>query len=178
MEPYEPTSTVVGFTGCEQRSRPVGRSDVGRGAAVSGSSSTASQFDGNVVELDREQALSLLAQAPFGRVVYTRDALPAIRPVNHLFDDGLVIVRTRLASQFSTAVQRRTGVVVAYEADDIDRRTGWSVVVTGIARPVTDPARIARYQRLLQPWIGSPMDGVVEIEPTIVSGIELVDETY
>ncbi|WP_067833723.1 pyridoxamine 5'-phosphate oxidase family protein [Nocardia lijiangensis] len=132
--------------------------------------------DCNVVELEREHALALLAQAPFGRVVYTRDALPAIRPVNHLLDDGLVIVRTRLASQFSTAVQSRSGVVVAYEADDIDvdRRTGWSVVVTGIARPVTDPARIARYERLLQPWIGSPMDGVIEIEPTLVSGIRII----
>ncbi|WP_431965823.1 pyridoxamine 5'-phosphate oxidase family protein [Nocardia sp. bgisy134] len=131
-----------------------------------------------VVELDREQALSLLAQAPFGRVVYTRDALPAIRPVNHLLEDGRVIVRTRIASQFSTAVQKRAGIVVAYEADDldIDRRTGWSVVVTGIARPITDATRIARYQQVLRPWIDAPMDGVIEIETTIVSGIELVDE--
>ncbi|WP_246124325.1 pyridoxamine 5'-phosphate oxidase family protein [Nocardia bhagyanarayanae] len=130
-----------------------------------------------MVELTREQALELLARAPFGRVVYTRDALPAIRPVNHLLDDGLLIVRTRLASQFSTAVQSRSGVVVAYEADDIDihRRTGWSVVITGIARPVTDPTRITRYEQLLQPWIGSPMDGVIEIEPTLVSGIRLID---
>ncbi len=132
----------------------------------------------SVVELDREQALALLAEVPFGRVVYTRDALPAIRPVNHLLDDGRVIVRTRLASQFSTAVQRRAGIVVAYEADDIDldRRTGWSVVVTGIARPVTDTTRLARYQQLLQPWIDAPMDGVIEIEATIVSGIRLVDD--
>ncbi|MEV0032541.1 pyridoxamine 5'-phosphate oxidase family protein [Nocardia sp. NPDC050793] len=130
-----------------------------------------------VVELDREQALSLLAQAPFGRVVYTRDALPAIRPVNHLLDGEHVIVRTRLGSQFSTAVQKRAGIVVAYEADDIDivNRTGWSVVVTGIARPVTDAVRIARYQRLLRPWIDSPMDGVIEIETTIVSGVGLFD---
>ncbi|MEU2253903.1 pyridoxamine 5'-phosphate oxidase family protein [Nocardia xishanensis] len=140
-------------------------------------SSTVGRTDGNVVELDREDALALLAQAPFGRVVYTRDALPAIRPVNHLIDNGSIIVRTRLASQFSAAVQSRSGVVVAYQADDLDigRRTGWSVVVTGIARPVTDPAQIDRYQRLLQPWIGSSMDGVIEIEPAIVSGIRLID---
>ncbi|WP_067834355.1 pyridoxamine 5'-phosphate oxidase family protein [Nocardia lijiangensis] len=137
----------------------------------------AGRTDRSVVELDREQALSLLAQAPFGRVVYTRDALPAIRPVNHLVDDECVIVRTRLGSQFSTAVQKRAGIVVAYEADDIDieRRTGWSVVVTGIARQVTDATRLARYQQLLRPWIDSPMDGVIEIEATIVSGIRLAD---
>ncbi|MFF0533326.1 pyridoxamine 5'-phosphate oxidase family protein [Nocardia amikacinitolerans] len=137
---------------------------------------TTGEVGHGVVELDRDQALSLLARAPFGRVVYTRDALPAIRPVNHLLDDGLLIVRTRLGSQFSATVQQRAGIVVAYEADDIDieHRTGWSVVVTGIARPVKDPARITRYQQLLRPWIGSPTDGVIEIEPTIVSGIRLV----
>ncbi|MET8778368.1 pyridoxamine 5'-phosphate oxidase family protein, partial [Nocardia sp. NPDC004654] len=53
--------------------------------------------------------------------------------------------------------------------------TGWSVVVTGIARPITDPARTTHYQQTLHPWIGSPMDGVIEIEPTLVSGIRLVD---
>ncbi|WP_280480258.1 pyridoxamine 5'-phosphate oxidase family protein [Nocardia cyriacigeorgica] len=130
-----------------------------------------------VVELEREHALSLLATAPFGRVVYTRDALPAIRPVNHIVDSGVVVVRTRLTSEFSAAVHSFPIMVVAYQADDIDvvGRTGWSVVVTGTARPVTDRDRLARYHELLQPWVGLSMDDVIEIEPTLVNGIQLVD---
>jgi hypothetical protein len=45
-----------------------------------------------VIELGRGEAMRLLASVGYGRVVFTRDALPAIRPVNHLVDPGRVIV--------------------------------------------------------------------------------------
>lgn len=132
-----------------------------------------------VVELDRTTALDLLATIPIGRVVFSRDALPAIRPVNHLVEvDGRIIVRTRLTSMLTSAVRGNSDVVVAYQGDEIHphRRTGWSVVVTGLARPVTDPERIARYEQLLRPWVDQVTDSVIEIEPSIVSGIRLVDK--
>ncbi|MGW4365035.1 pyridoxamine 5'-phosphate oxidase family protein [Nocardia takedensis] len=127
--------------------------------------------------LDRAESLRLLASVPVGRVVFTRNALPAIRPVNHLVEDGMVILRTRLAAQLTQAVRADSAMVVAYEADEIDPawRTGWSVVVTGMARPVRDPARVARYEVLLRSWVDRVMDTVVEIEPTIVTGVRLVD---
>ncbi|MBF6301516.1 pyridoxamine 5'-phosphate oxidase family protein [Nocardia amamiensis] len=121
----------------------------------------------------------LLESAPLGRVVFTRDALPAIRPVNHLVEDGgVIIVRTQLISRLSSAVRGNSPVVVAYEADDIDpvRRVGWSVVVTGLAHTITDPDRIARYEQLLHPWVDKVMDTVIAIEPTIVTGIRLVEK--
>ncbi|WP_051032311.1 pyridoxamine 5'-phosphate oxidase family protein [Nocardia veterana] len=129
------------------------------------------------VALDRAEAIRLLSRIAYGRVVFTRDALPAIRPVDHLVEaDGRVIVRTRLTSRPTSAIRADPGVVVAYEADEIDpdTRTGWSVVVTGLARPVTDPARIRHYERLLRPWIAATTDTVLEIEPTIVTGVRLV----
>lgn len=131
-----------------------------------------------VVDLSRPEALRLLASVPFGRVVFTRDAMPAIRPVNHLVDDGeVVIVRTRLTSRLTTEVRADHNVVVAYEADEIDARTrlGWSVVITGIARTVTDPERVARYETRLRPWVEGAMDSVVAIEPTLVTGVRLVE---
>jgi len=130
-----------------------------------------------VVELDRAEALRLLASVGHGRVVFTRDALPAIRPVNHLVDNDRVIVRTRLTSKVSTAVRSTdSGVVVAYEADDLDsrRQLGWSVVVTGMATTITDPGHIARYEQLLRPWVNKVMDTVIAIEPEIVTGIRFV----
>ncbi|MVU78184.1 pyridoxamine 5'-phosphate oxidase family protein [Nocardia sp. ET3-3] len=130
-----------------------------------------------MVNLSRAESLRLLAGVPFGRVVFTRDALPAIRPVNHYVDDGVVIVRTRLSSRLTSAVHAESEVVVAYEADDIDRenRLGWSVVVTGIARTVTDPELIARYDELVRPWIDGVMDSIVAIEPTLVTGVRLLE---
>jgi hypothetical protein len=81
-----------------------------------------------VVELNRAEAMRLLASIGYGRVVFTQDGLPAIRPVNHLVDHGRVIVRTRLTSTISTTVRSHnsSGVVVAYEADNLDpqRRLG------------------------------------------------------
>ena len=143
------------------------------GFAVDGHSARA------IVQLDRAAALTLLATVPIGRVVFSRNALPAIRPVNHLVEeDGRIIVRTRLTSRLTSAVRGNSDVVVAYEADEIDphQRTGWSVVVTGLARTVTDPERIARYESLLHPWVDHVMNTVIEIEPSIVTGIRLVDK--
>lgn len=133
-----------------------------------------------VVELNRAEAMRLLASVGHGRVVFTRDALPAIRPVNHLVDAGRVIVRTRLSAKVSTEVRPSTdsGVVVAYEADDLDpqQRLGWSVVVTGLATTITDPEQVARYEQLLQPWVNLAMDTVIAIEPEIITGIRIAPD--
>ncbi|NIK59119.1 pyridoxamine 5'-phosphate oxidase family protein [Kribbella shirazensis] len=125
--------------------------------------------------LDRDTALALLATAGFGRVVFTQHALPAIRPVNHLVDNGQVIIRTRL----SAAVSRAAGEVVAYEADDLDavRRLGWSVVVTGTARTVDDPDRVARLERTLHPWVDQPMNTIIAIDTELVTGVRFVGTT-
>lgn len=127
--------------------------------------------------LSPSQALGLLASVPYGRIVFTAGALPAIRPVNHLIDGGNIVIRSNLR----TAVSRVTGhngTVVAYEADQIDpvERTGWSVVVTGFARPVTDPDDIARYEASLTPWIDGAMDTVIRISPEIVTGFRLAEK--
>jgi hypothetical protein len=121
--------------------------------------------------------MRLLASVGYGRVVLTREALPAIRPVNHLVDAGRVIVRTRVTATVSAVVRSaNSSGVVAYEADNLDpqHRTGWSVVVTGWATTICDPDQIARYEQLLQPWVNMAMDTVIAIEPEIVTGIRIV----
>ncbi|HEY8473757.1 MAG TPA: pyridoxamine 5'-phosphate oxidase family protein [Natronosporangium sp.] len=124
-------------------------------------------------ELSREESLRLLGSVAFGRVVFTDRALPAIRPVNHLVDGDRVIIRSHTGAALLAAAER--GVVVAYEADMIDpeQRVGWTVVVTGVARPVRDPARIADYQHRLQPWVDRPMDQVIAISADLVTGFAL-----
>jgi hypothetical protein len=137
----------------------------------------------SVEQLTRVEAMDLLASVPYGRVVFTLAALPAIRPVNHVLDDGEVVIRTRRLAGISTALaehaeglDQQPDLVVAYEADLIDpvERTGWSVVVTGIARPIIDPHRLARIGDRLQPWVDSAMDTAIAITPEIVNGVRLV----
>lgn len=127
-------------------------------------------------ELNQEESLRLLGSVSLGRVVFTDRALPAIRPVNHLLDDGRVIIRSHSGAAILTAAER--GVVLAYEADriDPDEHVGWSVVVTGVARLVRDPAAVARYEQQLRPWVERPMDQVIAISPDIVTGFALSRE--
>lgn len=129
------------------------------------------------IELDSDEALRLLGSASFGRVVFTRHALPTIRPVNHVLVGGDIVIRTHegaaLTARAGQAEDR--GVVVAYEADSIDPDThlGWSVVVTGYAHLVTDPEELARYQDLLSPWVKRTMDYAVRIRPDLITGVRL-----
>lgn len=127
-------------------------------------------------ELTGEEALRRLGSLSLGRVVFTDRALPAIRPVNHIVDDGQVIIRSHTGAALLSAAER--GVVVAYEADrfDPDEHVGWSVVVTGVARLVRDPAAVARYRELLQPWVDRSMDQVIAISSDLVTGFELTRE--
>jgi Pyridoxamine 5'-phosphate oxidase len=124
--------------------------------------------------LDDAEAMRLLASVDYGRIVFTLNALPAIRPVNHLLDEGRVIIRTRLTASVFAAVRSDDGVVVAYEADSIDAqtRTGWSVVITGRAHTITDPDKVLRYEQLLHPWVNHA-DTVVAVEPRIISGFRI-----
>ncbi|MFI2368042.1 pyridoxamine 5'-phosphate oxidase family protein [Streptomyces sp. NPDC018833] len=124
-------------------------------------------------ELTRFEALSLLKSVPMGRVVFTHDALPAIRPVNHLLIDDRIVIQTHTGAALLGPAQ--DGAVVAYEADALDpvTRTGWSVVVTGVARLVQDPAQQEGYATALVPWVAGPKDQMVSISIDMVTGYRI-----
>jgi hypothetical protein len=136
------------------------------------------------IELTEGECWRLLASTSIGRVVFTHHAMPAIRPVNHLIDGRKIIIRTHLGAAIASRAMEQTsggqgkgsGSVVCYEADELDpvRRTGWTVIATGLARLVADPADIARYATAVEPWIAGDMNQVVAIEPQFISGIRLV----
>lgn len=129
------------------------------------------------IELDSAESLRLLGSVSLGRIVFTLHALPTVRPVNHVLDGGDIVIRTREGAALTSQTRQTDGpgVVVAYEADAIDPDThlGWSVVVTGYAHLVTDPQELARYQRLLQPWVKQTLDYAVRIRPDLITGIRL-----
>ncbi|WP_371591326.1 pyridoxamine 5'-phosphate oxidase family protein [Streptomyces sp. NBC_00513] len=128
-------------------------------------------------ELGVDEALQLLGTVELGRIVFTRHALPAVRPVNHLLDAGDIIVRVQDSSTLGAllAAQEGAGVVVAYEADAIDQgaHLGWSVVATGYATAVTAPSEIERYAHLLQPWVEGTASGAIRIRPDLITGFRL-----
>lgn len=124
--------------------------------------------------LDRQECLRLLAGVPVGRVIYTRQALPAVLPVNFSLDtDASVLLATSPGSDLVRAVE---GTVVAFEADEFhaETRSGWSVIVTGRATVVTGPAE---HERLVRTgpasWMPLRETVFVRIEAEVVTGREL-----
>jgi nitroimidazol reductase NimA-like FMN-containing flavoprotein (pyridoxamine 5'-phosphate oxidase superfamily) len=128
------------------------------------------------LELTDAECWQLLRGVSLGRVVFTQRAMPAIRPVNHVVEDRKIIIRSHAGAAIVSRTRDGDGSVVCYEADDLDpiRHTGWSVIATGMARLVREPAAIERYENLLEPWIAGQMEHVIAIEPEFVSGVRLV----
>jgi nitroimidazol reductase NimA-like FMN-containing flavoprotein (pyridoxamine 5'-phosphate oxidase superfamily) len=124
-------------------------------------------------DLPRTECLRLMATAPVGRIAYTRQALPAVEPVNFAVHDGVIVVRADPGSKLAAATRR---AVVAFQADELDpvTRSGWSVTVVGRAEEVTDPAEIARLGKLgLEPWAPGAREHFIRIVPGLVTGRRL-----
>jgi hypothetical protein len=125
---------------------------------------------GEFTRLDRGESLRLLASVPVGRLIFTLNALPAVRPMNFVLVGGLILLRT---AADSTVGRRVHGAIVAFEADELDPETcsGWSVTVTGRAALVADPGMIARYHAVpLVPWAPGARDTFMTITTEVTEG--------
>jgi len=123
-----------------------------------------------LVDIPRAEAVRLLVSRDVGRLVYTRRALPAITPVNYAVRDNALWIWTASTSSLAQAVR---GAVVAFEVDEIDRetRSGWSVVVLGVADLVVAPHEIelAR-QSGPEPWVAGRKEHLIRIPLREVTG--------
>jgi nitroimidazol reductase NimA-like FMN-containing flavoprotein (pyridoxamine 5'-phosphate oxidase superfamily) len=129
-----------------------------------------------IVELGPGECLELLRSTPVGRVGVTIDALPSVLPVNFALWNGSIVFRTVPGTKLDAAA---AGSVVAFQADaygTADAPGGWSVLVRGIAREVTEPAELAEVATLpLDSWAWDGAAGrYVCIAPTVMTGRRLV----
>jgi nitroimidazol reductase NimA-like FMN-containing flavoprotein (pyridoxamine 5'-phosphate oxidase superfamily) len=135
---------------------------------------------GELVVLDREECLALLARNQIGRLsVNVGGGAPAIRPVNYVFDERSqsIIFRSDHGSKlFGLATSGRA----AFEVDGIDpvRQTGWSVIVVGVAQEIRDRFELRRLERAgLEPWASGPKSHWLRIRTQLVSGRRIVGDT-
>lgn len=129
------------------------------------------QIDRNGLEvLDRAECIRLLHTVSLGRIGITTGALPTILPINFRVDGDRILFRTGVGTKLDAATR---SAVVAFEVDDFDPmyHSGWSVVVTGIAREVEDPDDRAAYTT--PRWAPGQSERLVEVSIDKVSGRRL-----
>lgn len=126
-----------------------------------------------LAEIPHGECLRLLASVPYGRLVFTEGALPAVHPVNHAVAGSDVIIRTGPGAKLDAA---RRGDVLAFQADHVDvaARTGWSVLVIGRALVVTDVDElVAAIDPDRRPWVRGRGLHVVRIRGERITGRRL-----
>ncbi|MCW4352432.1 pyridoxamine 5'-phosphate oxidase family protein [Hoyosella sp. YIM 151337] len=124
-------------------------------------------------EIGSAACLSLLGSEHVGRLAYVDGSAPVIRPVNYyLADEHSIIIRTHYGSSFSGL----KGAPVSFEIDKVDNAqgSGWSVVVTGTAEPITDiDELVVAADPRYRPWAPGEKGQFLRIRVAQISGREL-----
>ena len=147
----------------------------GEGDGDRGSGKGFVEVDRNGLEvLDRQECLRLLGTATIGRVGIMHGALPVVLPVNFRLVGESIVFRTGAGTKLDAAT---ADAIVAFEVDDVEpfSHAGWSVVVTGRARAVRPPHRLAELERANIPrWAPAGLDRIVEVSTEMVTGRRIV----
>ncbi|GHK05059.1 helix-turn-helix domain-containing protein [Streptomyces sp. NPDC003753] len=121
-------------------------------------------------ELSIRECRDLLCTHGVGRLAVPTESGPVIVPVNYGVVGGSIVFRTAPEAVPSQAADSQ----VAFEVDRIDGSfsQGWSVLVCGHARTVTDPDSVRRLeeQAYSTPWAGGQRDLWIRIDPHRITG--------
>lgn len=120
--------------------------------------------------LSSTECFELLSTVPIGRLAYVADGAPQIFPIAFGVQGSRIVFRSATGSKLDAAEMQRQ---VAFEADAWDpaTRSGWSVVVRGMARHVTDADDLSRLD--FKPWLANEGMEWVEILVEDISGRRL-----
>jgi uncharacterized protein len=129
-----------------------------------------------LLELEPEECYRLLAGHEIGRLGVNAEHYPLIFPVNYALDRDVIVVRTHAGTMLEAAAHAN----VTFEVDEIDRRTrtGWSVLVRGLAEELTSAHRAELIERTtrsgVKPWVPGEHERWMRIIPQGISGRRIV----
>ena len=122
-------------------------------------------------ELDEDECWELLASVRVARVGINVDGRIDVLPVNHTVVDRHVAWLSGTGTKLGVAAAEAT---IALEADDIadEAKTGWSVLVHGTARIVTDEDLQQRlFDAETTPWSAADQRTIwIEVANPTISG--------
>jgi uncharacterized protein len=127
-------------------------------------------------QLSQHECFALLATQQIGRIGINAEHYPLIFPVNYALDHGVVIIRSDPGMKLTHASHAN----VTFEVDEIDqhRRSGWSVLIRGLAEEVTPDHRAALIERTKavasEPWAPGEHGHWIRLIPHAISGRRLV----
>ena len=122
--------------------------------------------------MSREECVDRLATEEVGRLVVIDGERALVFPVNYAMDGDAVVLHTADGIKLVRARHHR----VTFEVDNTDRatRSGWSVVVQGVAQEITNfdasDVRDRLAQLSVEPWGPGNQPHVVRIVPLQITG--------
>jgi uncharacterized protein len=129
--------------------------------------------DSKLEVLDAEECYRLLGTQEIGRLGVNADHYPLIFPVNYGIDRvGAIVIRTGPGTKLSAGDHAN----VTFEVDQIDpaTRSGWSVLVRGLAEEVADRHHVELVERTkatdVTPWAGGDRSHWLRLIPHKVTG--------
>lgn len=133
--------------------------------------STATPAVGRVMEMSEAQSVERLEVTPVGRLGFSAGDQPVVLPVSFAWVEDSIVYRT-MDDQLLAVVA--DGRKVCFEVDhwDTETQTGWSVLVTGVAREVEDWAEKEALEQIgLVPWTRTDWRPVwIRIDPNRITG--------
>jgi hypothetical protein len=132
--------------------------------------------DRQLLELSADECYRLLRTQQIGRLGVNATHYPLIFPVNYALDRDVIVMRMAAGTKLAAADHAN----VSFEVDEIDQRTrsGWSVLVRGLAEEVTSAHRaelIARTEATgVTPWAPGEHGHWMRLIPQAISGRRIV----
>jgi uncharacterized protein len=137
---------------------------------------TADGSEATMQVLDGDECHRLLATQEIGRLGVNAEHYPLIFPVNYGLDNGVLVIRTHTGTMLTAADHAN----VTFEVDEVDRRTrtGWSVLVRGLAEEVTGAHRSELIRRTkasgVTPWAPGEYGHWLRVIPHHITGRRIV----
>lgn len=124
-----------------------------------------------IEQISKQDCLELLkTKSKLGRVAFISGGRPMIFPVNYRAEDDSVVFCTADGTKLS---ELKDGAPAAFEVDAARAlyRSGWSVVVQGTAREVTDPDELYELRHgPLKSWATDASEHWIRISIDEISG--------
>lgn len=124
-----------------------------------------------LVTLTTQQCREHLAGGGVGRFLFVEPHRgPVAIPVNYLMDGDDVVFRTGRHTSIADAVGQQQ---VSFDVDHLDDTlsAGWSVLLSGTARIITDPDELKHAASLgIEPWAAGDRDVYVRMSASHITG--------